>query len=216
MSQHLDSDVTAALLALVQPTQRRSDSPFTQQPAPARTSTGMLGAGMGPGDPHQGEWDIVESLAAGARGSDSARSMDDIAGSGSSRRVRELLMKAAKEWAFDIFTLQAATGNRPLSTLAFYLITVETGMWRMEQATSECPPLVMLHVCPPLVTLAFYLITVETGMWRRSRPHLDFLRILIIIEGLSLLQSIPPTTAYKQTRAQKKRGIRARKLLGAN
>ena len=38
----------------------------------------------------------------------------------------------------------------------------------------------------------------------------------IIIEGLSLLQSIPPTTANKQTRAQKKGGSRARKLLGAN
>ena len=40
--------------------------------------------------------------------------------------------------------------------------------------------------------------------------------ILIIIEGLSLLQSIPPTTANKQTQAQKKRGSMARKLLGAN
>ena len=40
--------------------------------------------------------------------------------------------------------------------------------------------------------------------------------IIIIIEGLSLLQSIPPTTANKQTQAQKKRGSRARKLLGAN
>ena len=32
------------------------------------------------------------------------------------------------------------------------------------------------------------------------------LLIIIIIEGLSLLQSIPPTTANKQTQAQKKRG----------
>ena len=40
--------------------------------------------------------------------------------------------------------------------------------------------------------------------------------ITIIIEGLSLLQSIPPTTANKQTQAQKKRGTMARKLLGAN
>ena len=39
--------------------------------------------------------------------------------------------------------------------------------------------------------------------------------IIIIIEGLSLLQSIPPTTADKQTRAQKRRGSRSRKLLGA-
>ena len=37
----------------------------------------------------------------------------------------------------------------------------------------------------------------------------------IIIEGLSLLQSIPPTTADKQTQAQKRRGSRSRKLLGA-
>ena len=41
------------------------------------------------------------------------------------------------------------------------------------------------------------------------------LLIIIIIEGLSLLQSIPPTTANKQTQAQKRRGSRARKLLGA-
>ena len=40
--------------------------------------------------------------------------------------------------------------------------------------------------------------------------------IIIIIEGLSLLQSIPPTTANKQTQSQKQRGGRARKLLGAN
>ena len=39
--------------------------------------------------------------------------------------------------------------------------------------------------------------------------------IIIIIEGLSLLQSIPPTTADKQTQAQKRRRSRARKLLGA-
>ena len=38
--------------------------------------------------------------------------------------------------------------------------------------------------------------------------------IIIIIEGLSLLQSIPPTTADKQTQAQKRRGSRSRKLLG--
>ena len=30
------------------------------------------------------------------------------------------------------------------------------------------------------------------------------------------MQSIPPTTANKQTQAQKQRGSRARKLLGAN
>ena len=40
--------------------------------------------------------------------------------------------------------------------------------------------------------------------------------IRIIIEGLSLLQSIPPTTASKQTQPQKQRRSRARKLLGAN
>ena len=36
--------------------------------------------------------------------------------------------------------------------------------------------------------------------------YLNFyiLLIIIIIEGLSLLQSIPPTTANKQTQAQKK------------
>ena len=33
--------------------------------------------------------------------------------------------------------------------------------------------------------------------------------IIIIIEGLSLLQSIPPTTADKQTQAQKRRGSRS-------
>ena len=37
--------------------------------------------------------------------------------------------------------------------------------------------------------------------------------IIIIIEGLSLLQSIPPTTADKQAQAQKRRGSRSRKLL---
>ena len=35
--------------------------------------------------------------------------------------------------------------------------------------------------------------------------------IIIIIEGLSLLQSIPPTTANKHTQAQKKRGSMASK-----
>ena len=48
--------------------------------------------------------------------------------------------------------------------------------------------------------------------------HIDWLHwpiLIIIIEGLSLLQSIPPTTANKQTQAQKRRGSRARKLLGA-
>ena len=48
--------------------------------------------------------------------------------------------------------------------------------------------------------------------------HLDldtWIIIIIIIEGLSLLQSIPPTTADKQTQAQKTRGSRSRKLLGA-
>ena len=39
--------------------------------------------------------------------------------------------------------------------------------------------------------------------------YLNFyiLLIIIIIEGLSLLQSIPPTTADKQTQAQKRRSI---------
>ena len=32
--------------------------------------------------------------------------------------------------------------------------------------------------------------------------------IIIIIEGLSLLQSIPPTTANKQTQAQTRRSVR--------
>ena len=41
---------------------------------------------------------------------------------------------------------------------------------------------------------------------------LTSLIIIIIIEGLSLLQSIPPTTADKQTQAQKRRGSRSRKL----
>ena len=45
-------------------------------------------------------------------------------------------------------------------------------------------------------------------------PHPPLI-IIIIIEGLSLLQSIPPTTADKQTQAQKRRGSRSRKLLGA-
>ena len=39
--------------------------------------------------------------------------------------------------------------------------------------------------------------------------------IIIIIERLSLLQSIPPTTADKQTQAQKRRGSMSKKLLGA-
>ena len=47
-------------------------------------------------------------------------------------------------------------------------------------------------------------------------PTITIIIIIIIIEGLSLLQSIPPTTANKQTQAQKKRGSMARKLLGAN
>ena len=42
-----------------------------------------------------------------------------------------------------------------------------------------------------------------------------YIIIIIIIEGLSLLQSIPPTMADKQTQAQKRRGSRSRKLLGA-
>ena len=46
-------------------------------------------------------------------------------------------------------------------------------------------------------------------------PERLLMIIIIIIEGLSLLQSIPPTTADKQTRAQKRRGSRSRKLLGA-
>ena len=37
---------------------------------------------------------------------------------------------------------------------------------------------------------------------------------IIIIKGLSLLQSIPPTTANKQTQSPKKRVSMARKLLG--
>ena len=50
----------------------------------------------------------------------------------------------------------------------------------------------------------------------RLGPHKgSTVLIIIIIEGLSLLQSIPPTTADKQTQAQKRRGSRSRKLLGA-
>ena len=40
-----------------------------------------------------------------------------------------------------------------------------------------------------------------------------FRSTLIIIEGLSLLQSIPPTTANKQSQAQKKRGSRFQSTL---
>ena len=47
-------------------------------------------------------------------------------------------------------------------------------------------------------------------------PKEAIIIIIIIIKGLSLLQSIPPTTANKQTQAQKKRGSMTRKLLGAN
>ena len=50
---------------------------------------------------------------------------------------------------------------------------------------------------------------------KQSKPLQIFKCIIIIIEGLSLLQSIPPTTADKQTQAQKRRGSRSRKLLGA-
>ena len=53
-------------------------------------------------------------------------------------------------------------------------------------------------------------------LWGGPPTHLLNIVIIIIIEGLSLLQSIPPTTANKQTQAQKKRGGMARKLLGAN
>ena len=52
------------------------------------------------------------------------------------------------------------------------------------------------------------------------KPHLEVelfgVIIIIIIEGLSLLQSIPPTTADKQTQAQKRRGSRSRKLFGVS
>ena len=45
---------------------------------------------------------------------------------------------------------------------------------------------------------------------------IDIIIIIIIIEGLSLLQSIPPTTANKQTNSStKERGSMARKLRGA-
>ena len=50
------------------------------------------------------------------------------------------------------------------------------------------------------------------GTFFFERVFLNYL-IIIIIEGLSLLQSIPPTTADKQTQAQKRRGSRSRKLL---
>ena len=44
-----------------------------------------------------------------------------------------------------------------------------------------------------------------------NQPDRKWVIIIIIIEGLSLLQSIPPTTADKQTQAQKRRGSRSRK-----
>ena len=50
---------------------------------------------------------------------------------------------------------------------------------------------------------------------RATVPELRAI-LIIIIEGLSLLQSISPTTANKQTQAQKKRVSMARKLLEAN
>ena len=51
----------------------------------------------------------------------------------------------------------------------------------------------------------------------RSQPTVAATNNIIIIEGLSLLQSIPPTTANKHSQTQK-RGVanRGRKLLGAN
>ena len=57
------------------------------------------------------------------------------------------------------------------------------------------------------------------GLLKKTHQFLfvwdSLLIIIIIIEGVSLLQSIPPTTADKQTQAQKRRGSRFRKLLGA-
>ena len=70
----------------------------------------------------------------------------------------------------------------------------------------------------PLITQALGKAKVLVGF---GRPYGLVSRclvpgLIIIMEGLSLLQSIPPTTANKQNQAQKKRGSRARKLLGAN
>ena len=73
----------------------------------------------------------------------------------------------------------------------------------------------MLLLCLPFHLFGFSSIPIRL-LPRASCVELwVFTVIIIIIEGLSLLQSIPPTTADKQTQAQKRRGSRSRKLLGA-
>ena len=80
--------------------------------------------------------------------------------------------------------------------------------WRM-YSTPGSPS---KYFCAVSLGLVFCVFVVG---WRHVWPLL-LLLLLLLIEGLSLLQSIPPTTANKQAQAQKKRGSRARKLLGAN
>ena len=68
------------------------------------------------------------------------------------------------------------------------------------------------------MTNSVYICQSAQAQYEPVHPYRTHIRIIIIIiiEGLSLLQSIPPTTANKQTRAQMQWGSRARKLLGAN
>ena len=83
----------------------------------------------------------------------------------------------------------------------------------MAQHQAPAPAESEVFAIPPsgaLGTLPFRGTATATVMGCSTSP----LIIIIIIEGLSLLQSIPPTTANKQTQAQKKRGSMARKLLG--
>ena len=69
-------------------------------------------------------------------------------------------------------------------------------------------------VLSPILWKVLWYGTIRPGTVHTALRYIII--IIIIIEGLSPFQSIPPTTANKQTQAQKKRGSRARKLLGAN
>ena len=60
-----------------------------------------------------------------------------------------------------------------------YRLQLKLKLSRLVSTSTDCPPATVLYII-----------------------------IIIIIEGLSLLQSIPPTTADKQTQAQKRRGSR--------
>ena len=91
--------------------------------------------------------------------------------------------------------------------------------WSMKCTLSfECPS----YECVRKMNKDLFMEQTNLIQFNNTKKHVFFgnlcgniIIIIIIIEGLSLLQSIPPTTADKQTQAQKRRGSRSRKLLGA-